>query len=422
MDGERLGDADAVRRHDLLVMIGPERRRGRARIVELVVGGIAEPDRERLYRSRRMLRHQRENGGRVDAAAQERAERDVGSQPDANGLAQLGAELLNRLAFRQCVAFGGLRPLPERFEPRRRVRGVDDERRAGRHAPHALEDGALAGYVAEGEKAEQRVGAHRGRTTDGIEDGFRFGREDQLAVLPQVIQRLLAGAIAREHEAPPRRIPDGDREHPAHAAEAIDAFGGVQVRDHFGVARGREAASGAPQLVAQLDVVVDLAVLHHRDGAAVDRDRLMPAGDVDDAQPRGRECRRWIDKCAAIVGAAVAQRGDHPLETVAVGRTAVERYESSNPTHFLIRVGPHPDALTPSRRRARAYLEQNVATEPHPRSLSLGGPASPGFPPAPVCSWGSTAFRNARGAPPPPASLAPSPPPEPHALRWRPRA
>src|SRR5207248_3347925 len=97
---ERLGDADAVRRHDLLVMIGPERRRGRARIVELVVGGIAEPDRERLYRSRRMLRHQRENGGRVDAAAQERAERDVGSQPDANGLAQLGAELLNRLAFR----------------------------------------------------------------------------------------------------------------------------------------------------------------------------------------------------------------------------------------------------------------------------------------------------------------------------------
>src|SRR2546429_7264756 len=99
MDGERLGDADAVRRHDLLVMIGPERRRSRARIVELVVGGIAEADRERLYRSRRMLRHQRENGGRVDAAAQERAERDVGSQPDTNGLAQLGAELLDRVTF-----------------------------------------------------------------------------------------------------------------------------------------------------------------------------------------------------------------------------------------------------------------------------------------------------------------------------------
>ena len=68
----------------------------------------------------------------------------------------------------------------------------------------------------------------------------------------------------------------------------------------------------------------------------------MPTGDVDDAQPRGRECRRWIDKRAAIVGAAVAQRGDHLLEAAAVGRTAVELHESSNPAHFLFAWGPTP--------------------------------------------------------------------------------
>jgi hypothetical protein len=60
---ERLGDADGVGRDDLFVMIRVEVRGGRARLVDFVVRGIAEPDRERLDRLRGLRRHQREHRG-----------------------------------------------------------------------------------------------------------------------------------------------------------------------------------------------------------------------------------------------------------------------------------------------------------------------------------------------------------------------
>ena len=84
-------------------------------------------------------------------------------------------------------------------------------------------------------------------------------------------------------------------------------------------------AAGALELVAQLDVVVDLAVLRDGDRAAVDRDRLMTAGDVDDAQSRRAERRRPVDEHAAVVGPAMAQRRDHLL-----GAIGLRRLQSSN--------------------------------------------------------------------------------------------
>ena len=52
---------------------------------------------------------------------------------------------------------------------------------------------------------------------------------------------------------------------------AADAFGRVEVRDHFRVARRGELARRARRARSpQLDVVVDLAVLRDGDAAAVD--------------------------------------------------------------------------------------------------------------------------------------------------------
>ena len=65
-----------------------------------------------------------------------------------------------------------------------------------------------------------------------------------------VTERLLAHAIARQHEPLPRRIPDGDGKHAAQAAESGHALGGVQVRNHLGVARGRGARPGSRELLA----------------------------------------------------------------------------------------------------------------------------------------------------------------------------
>ena len=105
------------------------------------------------------------------------------------------------------------------------------------------------------------------------------------------------------------------------------------MRDHFSVGRGRETASPALQLVAKLDVVVDLTVLHDGDGAALNRDRLVAAGHVDDAEARGAERRRTVDEQAMIVGTAVAQRAHHPRQPFGIGPLTVQREESSDAAH-----------------------------------------------------------------------------------------
>ena len=60
---------------------------------------------------------------------------------------------------------------------------------------------------------------------------------------------------------------------------------------------------------------VDFAVLGDGHGATVDRDRLMTAGDVDDAQARRADRHGAIDEQAAVVGASVAEGRHHPIQT-----------------------------------------------------------------------------------------------------------
>src|SRR5262249_52694892 len=123
-----------------------------------------------------------------------------------------------------------------------------------------------------------------------------------------------------------------DREHAAHPLERAEAVLGVELRDHFRVARRVERTPRGMQFVAQLDVVVDLAVLHDGD-AAVDGDRLMTTGDVDDAETRRRQRRRTIDGEPGVVGPAMPERGDHPREPRRVSRPPGQRDETSDSTH-----------------------------------------------------------------------------------------
>ena len=105
------------------------------------------------------------------------------------------------------------------------------------------------------------------------------------------------------------------------------------MRDHFGVAGRRQSPSRPQQLIPELDVVVDLAVLHHGDGAAVDRDRLMTAGDVDDAQARRAQRGGTVGEHAAIVGAAMAQRRHHAREPIRIGPVTGQRDEACDAAH-----------------------------------------------------------------------------------------
>ena len=191
----------------------------------------------------------------------------------------------------------------------------------------------MTGHVPEGQELDERTRRDPGRARQHAEDGLRLGREEEPIAILAVIQRLLADAIARQHQPTPRRIPDGNGKHPAHLLESSLAEFRVERGNHLGVGRGREPAATAPQLVAQLHVVVDLAVLHHGDAAAVDGNRLVPACGIDDAQARGRQRRRAAGRRAGIVRTAMTQRRDHLERVRRINRRAAERDVPGNPTH-----------------------------------------------------------------------------------------
>ena len=114
--------------------------------------------------------------------------------------------------------------------------------------------------------------------------------------------------------------------------------------DHLGVAGGVEGVTGRLELGSQLPVVVDFAVEHEPDRAIFVVDRLLPGGQVDDAQAAHAESDAGLDVNSLVVGPAVADHFTHAVHEpefglVAGRRKAVAEFtvsESSYSTHRLV--------------------------------------------------------------------------------------
>src|SRR6185437_6085708 len=75
-----------------------------------------------------------------------------------------------------------------------------------------------------------------------------------------VVERLLPCSIARCEQAPACAIPKDDSPHPVEALEASLAPLGIRLKDDLRIARRAKLSSDAFQFIAQLTIVVDLAV------------------------------------------------------------------------------------------------------------------------------------------------------------------
>ena len=93
-----------------------------------------------------------------------------------------------------------------------------------------------------------------------------------------------------------------------------------------------EPVTGAFELVLELAVVVDLAVLDDDDGAVLVRDRLVAAGQVDDREPARRDADALLRVHALGVGAAMDERLRHRTQPVDIERR-VRRRDPADPTH-----------------------------------------------------------------------------------------
>ena len=95
-----------------------------------------------------------------------------------------------------------------------------------------------------------------------LKDALDFGREDELAVLLRVIERLDAEEIARAEQLARFAVPNGEREHAAQAIEHTFAPGQIAGQQHFGVGIRLKRPACGFKLGAQVAVVVDFAVEH----------------------------------------------------------------------------------------------------------------------------------------------------------------
>ena len=95
--GERPQQQLGLGPHEQLVVVRPVALGDEPRVVALVEAALREADRERVHRLRRLLRRERRERGRVDAAREEDADRHVREEMRPHRVAQPRAQLLDEL-------------------------------------------------------------------------------------------------------------------------------------------------------------------------------------------------------------------------------------------------------------------------------------------------------------------------------------
>ncbi len=282
---------------------------------QFVVLRVAHADREGIHRIARLVgqhpRHQR----RVDAAAQERADRHVGNGVREHRFAQSPLRLAQqRLVI--LLPLLAVRQFPVALDAQLLV--LEHERVPRRQLPDPLEQRALVGNVAERHVVKERLEVGLGRGEPRREDRLDLRGEREDAWKPGEEERLLPEPVARREQPLARRIPDREGEHSAQRLHAPVAVPLVEREEDLGIAGRPEAETIALELGAQLPVVVDLAVEGDVDAAV--GHRLLSAGKVDDAQPPVSEPDPVEEEDAGVVGTTMGDDIRHAGNTRAVLR------------------------------------------------------------------------------------------------------
>ena len=182
------------------------------------------------------------------------------------------------------------------------------------------------------------------------EDGLGLGGEDEVSADLGDEQWADPEAVAGEEELALASVPDREGEVAVHPVEASRAPLLVGLGDHLGVASGGEAMAQILELRDQLDVVVDLAVLHHPVPAVFVRERLVAAGEVDDCEPVVRHPVAPVDVEAGAVGTAVAELAGHGQEKLLGSLRSRARVDAGDAAHDL------DDTGRPGRRQGQEIL------------------------------------------------------------------
>ena len=200
------------------------------------------------------------------------------------------------------------------FEPRlpepadhRLADSPDMQHVAGLQWPHLLEDRARRQCVAEAEEIVDAVFIKIEAMIRKLAQRRDLRRESQAAVLLGEEQRLDADRVARERQALGMLVPDRDRIHALEREPGIVAPTQISREDRLGIAMVRLELIAALQFAPERGMIDDLAVEHDRVAAVGAEDRLVPALDVDDAEPAHAEAEITVGEIAGVIGTAMEQ-------------------------------------------------------------------------------------------------------------------
>ena len=239
----------------------------------------------------------------------------------------------------------------------------------GRELADALEDGARRGDVFEGEESSQRFGVEVARLA-GREERLDLRGEEQPPVALRIMEGLDAHPVARQDEAAPLLVPEGDGEHAVQAVnEALGLFL-VEVDDDLGVGAGRELVAAGLEVPAELGEIEDLAVVDDGHIPVLVVDRLVAGDEVDDAQAAHAQDGAFPVVEAVAVRPPVDDDGAHPADKLAVlfaeAAVAVDPADAAHcAPHFMRfeRETLSSPASGESRRRARGTVLLRLTRE-----------------------------------------------------------
>ena len=157
------------------------------------------------------------------------------------------------------------------------------------------------------------------------EQRLRLGRERESPATLEQKERSHTESVAGEEQLARLAIPHGERELSVEVRETVRAPLLVGVGEDFGVAVRREAMAERGELVLELRVVEDLAVLHHPVATALVGQRLIATGEIDDGEPRIDHPELAVEIESRPVRPTVPQLAGHRAQQLARGVLPVDR-------------------------------------------------------------------------------------------------
>ncbi len=197
--------------------------------------------------------------------------------------------------------------------------GVESKNPAGQQLGDATPDAARRRHITEAKIGGERVAVDLARPAAMGHQRLELRAENDEPTETSPEQRLDAEAVARQREHTLTAIPQGEREHAAHAPRRLlEPPNGASLGDHLGIGMAAEGPARRQKVGAQLLRVIELTIVVE-DETAAGRHHRLPAGrrEVDDGEPalgKPKACVA-IDPYIAFVGTAVDQRAAHGAGT-----------------------------------------------------------------------------------------------------------